>query len=55
MSKRQEKKQERNAGLSRPNRRAARRLAESEAGYQLACKASKNATAYTKPGSQKRW
>ena len=55
MSKRQERKAARGAGQSRPNRRAAQRLASTEAGYQAACKASKNAAAYTKPGSLKRW
>ena len=56
LSKRQERKRERGAGPSRPNRRAAKRLASAEAGYQEACKGNKsNAAAYTKPGSQKRW
>ncbi len=54
-SKRQERKSARGAGESRPNRRAKERLNSAEAGYQAACKASKNASAYTKPGSQKRW
>ena len=42
---------------SRPNRRAAQRLASATAGYEIACKADhKNgAKAYTKPGSQKHW
>lgn len=56
MSKRQERKAARGAGQSRPNRRAAQRLASAEAGYKIATTANKNnAAAYTKPGSQKRW
>ena len=54
-SKRQERKAARGAGASRPNRRAQERLNSAEAGYQSACKASRNAAAYTKPGSQKKW
>jgi len=56
LSKRQEGKKARGgSGLSRPNRRAAKRLAVALAGYEAACKVSKNAAAYTKPGAQKKW
>lgn len=57
MSKRQERKLARGAKLSRPNRRAAKRLAVAIAGYEIACKASgkAGAAAYTKPGAMKCW
>lgn len=55
MSKRQDRKIARGAGPSRPNRRAAERLASAMAGYLGACKASKNPAAFTKPGASKKW
>lgn len=55
MSKRQERKAARGGGLSRPNRRAARRLAIALAGYEIACRVSKTPAAFTKPGSHKCW
>ena len=55
MSKRQDRKKARGAKESRSNRRAAERLSSAEAGYQAACKASKNAAAYKKPGALNRW
>lgn len=58
LSKRQERKKARGgSGLSRPNRRAAKRLAIALAGYEAACKASgkAGASAYTKPGAQSKW
>ena len=57
-SKRQLRKAARGgSGLSRPNRRAAERLASATAGYEGACKASgkAGAAAYTKPGARKAW
>ena len=57
MSKRQDRKKARGAGLSRPNRRAAKRLAIATAGYEIACRVSgkAGAAAYTKPGAHKCW
>lgn len=57
MSKRQERKLARGAKLSRPNRRAAKRLASAMAGYDIACKSSgkSGASAYKKPGASKCW
>lgn len=60
-SKRQQRKAARGAGPSRPNRRAANRLAVATAGYEGACAAASKkagktgATAYTKPGAHKCW
>lgn len=55
MSKRQDRKLKRGAGLSRPNRRAAERLGSAMAGYIIACRVSKNAAGFTKPGASKKW
>lgn len=55
MSKRQDRKLKRGAGLSRPNRRGAERLASATAGYVIACKVSKNAAGFTKPGAFNKW
>lgn len=57
MSKRQERRAARDFKGSRPNRRAAKRLAVAIAGYEGACKSAGkgNSTAFTKPGSQKHW
>jgi len=56
MSKRQERRANRDFKGSRPNRRANERLSSAIAGYNAACAANKsNAQAYTKPGSKKAW
>lgn len=57
MSKRQERRAKRDFKGSRPNRRAARRLAIAIAGYEGACKSAgkAGAAAYTKPGAHKCW
>lgn len=60
-SKRQQRKAARGGGPSRPNRRAANRLAVATAGYEGACAAARKtsgkggANAYTKPGANKCW
>lgn len=55
MSKRQDRRAARDFKGSRPNRRAAKRLAVAIAGYEAACKASKNAAGFTKPGALNKW
>jgi hypothetical protein len=56
-SKRSIKRAKRRFTMSRPNRRAEKRLLQATNCYLIDCSIDKSngSTAYTKPGSQKHW